>query len=1102
MALARAIHDVESPIELPSDAESEVILPSDASTAQEAEEEKEEKVSLCCTAGCMNAIAESTALRARIAEIHASLENGTKPQAELLQFNCLKAWAFESDAKAGWRKFKFCGLPLCVDAVVHVLNMTKYKYSSLQKQIAQGRLGPDQSLRNTQKQREKKGEEKANTLLQWLHQNVAESLVGSKRTGDNPRADALTFMHRGAAAAGLKKDSLPTPLSHIQFLDYLDESSEAVRWLPPGTSVAEMKDLAQTFLPDSAVSYSTFFLRYQTHWAHRLKIRSEGQHAKCAVCARLKEFRRQCAAASDVSQAQAEFSAHIAAVMADRRKDAEPNTQAQLSVGPEMMMLGAIVEGLTEHYVFADQDMVKDSNLQCTIIGMVLEASLQSLQARGQPMPRHLRIHTDNASGEGKNQYVFYLAAWMARRKLFDSVTLSQFRVGHSHGKPDQRFSEVRWALSQCSLLEVPEHFADAIRTAVKPREGRDLLVHKVGASLDFKSFFNHLRLNTSGHTQTKAKTKAHVEAVHVFSFSFRHALPKESQDAIQELSDKRDLSLAPRPDDVILSCKHHLASGDGSQPPFVFAAATDFERLPDPSSITVTPRAIFSDKQIKEFEKTAWKICQAPWTMHQASGYLLKLVTENKENGGDEWFAPGMTHMLTGKQPTSFASGGEPPAAFSEETFAFNRTTPGAVHVQRAVPTSRLRRKGAALWQNGAEAAPASSSARPAAPASMYGRDGAPERVAAERPGKQARLARPAASMKRPAARAAPTLPEPPPSLPVSEAPSSPQHGAEDGAGSSSPAAAVMRRPAAAAKATASKAAPKRRQLGRLPMPASVTLGCSRRRYSQIGCAQCRRAAGLVLNPAGSAQARKKSVAVQPLVTWTSAPPLRQRGAVFYIEIEDDQGQEDEDHFMEFFSPPRVAVSLRRMGFRAHFSFDLLTGYDFLTFHDRARALRVYEARKPSFLMLSPPCTMYSKMQILNLNKMNPEVRRQRFQDAHCLLDFAMLLAMKQHRRNRKFCHEHPSGASSWQRPCVLELSSAPGVHLVTFDQCRVGLRTPAGDKPLRKRTTLMTNSLEIQRIFAPLQCNCTEEHGVIQGSQLGFQVSAWCQRALTLTV
>lgn len=209
-------------------------------------------------------------------------------------------------------------------------------------------------------------------------------------------------------------------------------------------------------------------------------------------------------------------------------------------------------------------------------------------------------------------------------------------------------------------------------------------------------------------------------------------------------------------------------------------------------------------------------------------------------------------------------------------------------------------------------------------------------------------------------------------------------------------------------------------------------------------------------------------------------------------IVIDEDEAPH---HFMEFFSPPRVAPVLRRRGFRAYCSFDTLTGYDLLTSQDRARALRKWETHKPFFIMLSPPCTMYSKMQNLNLKKMKEDVRIRRFDEADCYLNFSMTLAKRQHRNGRFWCHEHPRDASSWRKPSVHEMNMQEGVHVVTFDQCRVGLRTPSGDKPLKKPTRLLTNSAAVQQIFSPLQCNCVEEHGVIQGSQMGYRVSTWCQ-------
>ena len=196
----------------------------------------------------------------------------------------------------------------------------------------------------------------------------------------------------------------------------------------------------------------------------------------------------------------------------------------------------------------------------------------------------------------------------------------------------------------------------------------------------------------------------------------------------------------------------------------------------------------------------------------------------------------------------------------------------------------------------------------------------------------------------------------------------------------------------------------------------------------------------------------------------------------------------------MEFFSPPRVAVELRRWGLSARYSFDINTGFDFTTFEDRARALRLVRTHCPFFTMLSPPCTMYRSMQNLNLGKMLPAVKAQRFQEAHCLLDFAMMLAQNRINENRFFCHEHPQKATSWQGESVRRILQNPGVQLVAFDQRRVGLKTPESGQPLRKRTTLLTNSPAIVNLFSPLQCNCQVEHAVIQGSEAGVQISKYC--------
>ena len=290
------------PETLPSDVSDEP-LPSDVESVHDAQV-KDDELS-CCTARCLASVDESATLKHRVKEIQSALGAGTKEQKELLQFSCLRAW--QCSQVRTWRNYKFCGMPLCCQAVAAMLQLATWKFKAFAKLIAEGKLGPDRSLKQSQIQREKTATKKANVLLSWLHQNVAETLAETKRIGDKQAADSLTLVQKGAAS-GLAKDPLPLAGSSTDLFAQYQEDGQQVKWLPPGTSLAEMRDLAQTFVPDSQVSYNTFVICYHTEWAGRLKVRSEGQHAKCTTCARLKEYRRQCHAATDVAKVQAEYS--------------------------------------------------------------------------------------------------------------------------------------------------------------------------------------------------------------------------------------------------------------------------------------------------------------------------------------------------------------------------------------------------------------------------------------------------------------------------------------------------------------------------------------------------------------------------------------------------------------------------------------------------------------------------------------------------------------------------------------------------------------------------------------------------------------------------
>ena len=69
-----------------------------------------------------------------------------------------------------------------------------------------------------------------------------------------------------------------------------------------------------------------------------------------------------------------------------------------------------------------------------------------------------------------------------------------------------------------------------------------------------------------------------------------------------------------------------------------------------------------------------------------------------------------------------------------------------------------------------------------------------------------------------------------------------------------------------------------------------------------------------------------------------------------------------------EVYSPERVNEVARRWGLRPGSSMDLTNGYDFTKASDRKRAWDKIKEEDPFLLVGSPPCTLFSILQELNL--------------------------------------------------------------------------------------------------------------------------------------
>ena len=251
--------------------------------------------------------------------------------------------------------------------------------------------------------------------------------------------------------------------------------------------------------------------------------------------------------------------------------------------------------------------------------------------------------------------------------------------------------------------------------------------------------------------------------------------------------------------------------------------------------------------------------------------------------------------------------------------------------------------------------------------------------------------------------------------------------------------------------------------------------------------------------------QNRKLNVASsEPWTPYKANLPVR---AEIIIGDSDDDGMDSEQepmigqevqHFAEIFSPPRVAVACRQLGLRADFSFDLDFGCDLRLFECRtAVSQTLFHDNLVKFIMLSPPCTMYSALQVCfrNFEKLSEEELSLRWEEAHCYVDFSMLQARRQMQRKLWWCFEHPQRASSWDRESVKAVAAMAGVEKVTFHQCAVGLKAPGSNIPIKKPTTFMTNCPAVISAFRPMVCRCQERHQPIEGSFNGIPLSKFCQ-------
>ena len=198
-----------------------------------------------------------------------------------------------------------------------------------------------------------------------------------------------------------------------------------------------------------------------------------------------------------------------------------------------------------------------------------------------------------------------------------------------------------------------------------------------------------------------------------------------------------------------------------------------------------------------------------------------------------------------------------------------------------------------------------------------------------------------------------------------------------------------------------------------------------------------------------------------------------------------------------EFYSVPRVLPhAFAKYGLRGRLSLDVVNGWDFQKPGARAMALHMLVQLQIWFLILSPPCTAFSHLQVIyNFKKMTKERVQDMMMKAMTLLEFAVQCAMAMHAAGKFFVFEHPSRATSWKTDCLKKLADLPGVYTCHFDQCMLGLVSKVYKVPMRKRTKFLTNSEHVHRAFHQKFCDKSHSHQTIHGSEGGIDRARWAQ-------
>ena len=192
-----------------------------------------------------------------------------------------------------------------------------------------------------------------------------------------------------------------------------------------------------------------------------------------------------------------------------------------------------------------------------------------------------------------------------------------------------------------------------------------------------------------------------------------------------------------------------------------------------------------------------------------------------------------------------------------------------------------------------------------------------------------------------------------------------------------------------------------------------------------------------------------------------------------------------------EVYSPERVNKLCKKFDLIPGDSFDVRTGYDLSLEKTQADVILRIKQTKPRLVIGCPPCTMFSRLQALNIHVHGPAWEAKFLEEKKKAVEhvkFCIKLFKWQMSNGAYFLFEHPAYGDTWKLPEMQELMAMPGVGDAVADQCMYGLTTRGApgesELPAKKPTRFVSNSWYMLQELS-VRCDKSHQHQHLVGGR-----------------